>query len=97
VTLLTYDNFLTYGFGLCGVFLVIQVVLMLSRTGKGIADYEIIGFRASTAFVSWAIALRDIIEPSRELIVIAVIMQIITLLATTIRICRILYEERHGH
>lgn len=88
------DDYLTLIYGWSGIWLTICVILLISRHGKNIADYEIVGFRASIAFVCLSVALRRVFDLRTEFIVPALSVFAWTAMMNTVRVALTIWKER---
>jgi hypothetical protein len=94
VTFLTLDKFYTLVYGWSGIWLVICCLLLVSRHDKNAADWEIIGFRASIAFVCLSVAFRRIYDLNQYIVLPALSVFAWTAMMNTIRVAITIWRER---
>lgn len=94
MTFLTLDNYLTFIYGWAGAWLTLCVILLLSRPGNDWGDYEIVGFRASIAFVCLSVAFRRVFDFPVMAIVPALSIFAWTAMMNTVRVAVTIYQER---
>lgn len=108
VTFLTYANFFTAVYGWIGLFCLICVVLMLTRSGKNWADWDVILFRlsvgatATSIFVNRMFNQTSVInEPAPNIYIYTMVLFHVVLAyasaATTIRVWKTISNEARNY
>jgi len=86
VTWLTYDIFITFIFGWSSFWLFLFVVITALMPGLEPSDYEVMGFRASIAFVCLSVFIRRWFDTGQIVLIPAFSIFAWTAMATTVRL-----------
>lgn len=91
------SEFFTFIYLWSGAWLSLMVVLMMSRKGKEWVDYEVIGFRASIAFVCLSVATYRLTHFDQTILIPALSVFGWTSMMNTIRVGITIWKEFHAH